>query len=217
MMDERKKTKNPLTAQDIKKLLFQIILGIYVCHTSSIIHRDLKPQNLLIKGDNVKIGDFGLARQVSLPMRTYTHEVVTLWYRAPEILLGLKKYAHSVDMWSIGVIFAEMIMQGCILFPGDSELDELMKIFQVLGTPSEKSWPGVSQLPYFNNNFPQWKVSKLRELVPKLDDTGFDLMKQMLTLDPVKRITAKAALEHPYFADLDKSSFDLNVKYIVTN
>lgn len=95
------------------------------------MHRDLKPQNLLIDGDgNVKLADFGLARAFGLPVKTYTHEVVTLWYRAPEILLGAKEYSTPIDMWSIGCIFAEM-SQRRALFIGDSEIDQIFKIFSV--------------------------------------------------------------------------------------
>ena len=95
-----------------------------------MLHRDLKPQNLLIdKSGALKLADFGLARAFGIPVRTYTHEVVTLWYRAPEILLGLKQYSTPVDMWSCGCIFAEMATKKP-LYPGDSEIDELFKIFR---------------------------------------------------------------------------------------
>ncbi|KAM9886988.1 hypothetical protein OXX79_013903, partial [Metschnikowia pulcherrima] len=105
------------------------------------------PQNLLIdKEGNLKLADFGLARAFGVPLRAYTHEVVTLWYRAPEILLGGKQYSTGVDMWSVGVIFAEMCNRKP-LFPGDSEIDEIFRIFRVLGTPNETVWPDVSYLP----------------------------------------------------------------------
>jgi serine/threonine protein kinase len=95
------------------------------------MHRDLKPQNLLIDKDgNVKLADFGLARAFGLPVKTYTHEVVTLWYRAPEILLGAKEYSTPIDIWSIGCIFAEMAQRKA-LFIGDSEIDQIFKIFTV--------------------------------------------------------------------------------------
>lgn len=103
----------------MKSYLFQLIRGLAFCHARRILHRDLKPQNLLIdKEGNLKLADFGLARAIGLPVRTYTHEIVTLWYRAPEILLGQKHYSTSVDMWSVGCIFAEMATM-TPLFPGN--------------------------------------------------------------------------------------------------
>lgn len=93
------------------------------------------------------------------------------------------------------------------LFPGDSEIDELYKIFQILGTPNEKTWPGVGQLPYFKPSFPNWNGNHLPRLYPQLDPKGLDLLNRMLTYDPCKRISAKQAMNHPYFDDLDKSKF----------
>jgi cyclin-dependent kinase len=110
--------------------MYQLLNGLAFCHSRRILHRDLKPQNLLIDQEgSLKLADFGLSRAIGIPVRTYTHEVVTLWYRAPEILLGSKHYSMAVDMWSVGCIFSEMAMQ-YPLFPGDSEIDELYKIFQ---------------------------------------------------------------------------------------
>ena len=109
------------------------------------MHRDIKPANLLICKDGViKLADFGLARAFGIPVRVYTHEVVTLWYRAPEILLGSNKYSCPVDIWSIGCIFAEMANKRP-LFQGDSEIDQLFRIFRVLRTPNEEIWPGINR------------------------------------------------------------------------
>eukprot|EP00850_Spirogloea_muscicola_P015906 SM000125S26111 [mRNA] locus=s125:288777:290905:- [translate_table: standard] len=197
---------SPHLAKDfrlIKTYLFQILRGIAYCHSHRVLHRDLKPQNLLIdrQTNSLKLADFGLARAFGIPVRTFTHEVVTLWYRAPEILLGSRSYSTPVDVWSVGCIFAEMINQAP-LFPGDSEIDELFKIFRLLGTPTEETWPGVTQLPDFKSAFPKWPAKDLVTVVPTLDPVGLDLLKQMLFLEPSRRITARDALEHEYFRDL---------------
>ncbi|KAG0712893.1 Cyclin-dependent kinase 2 [Chionoecetes opilio] len=185
----------------------QLLQGLFYLHTHRILHRDLKPQNLLIDAKvgpgAIKLADLGLARTFSLPVRPYTHEVVTLWYRAPEILLGAKNYCTAVDMWSLGAIFAEMLTTKA-LFPGDSEIDQLFRIFRTLGTPGEPEWPGVTQLPDYKSTFPRWEVdsnSSLTQLIPRLDGTGRGLLMSMLTYNPRERVTAKQALVHTYFKD----------------
>lgn len=191
-----------LSLDIVKKFTHQLSSGLLYCHSHRILHRDLKPQNLLInKHNNLKLADFGLARAFGIPMRTYTHEVVTLWYRAPEVLLGSRHYSTGVDMWSVGCIFAEMVLKGMPLFPGDSEIDQIFKIFRILGTPNEENWPGVRQLPDYKGTFPQWSTQDLARIVPELDEDGIDFLTQMLTYDSAKRISAKRALIHPYFAD----------------
>ena len=142
----------------VRSYMHQLLLGLDFCHAHGVVHRDLKPQNLLIdRKGTLKIADFGLARAFCIPLRSYTHEVVTLWYRAPEILLGLRKYGLAVDMWSVGTIFAELVNYNP-LWPGDSEIDEIFRIFRTLGTPTETTWPGVSDLPDYKPMFPQWCV-----------------------------------------------------------
>lgn len=183
----------------VKSYLFQLVRGIAFCHSHRVLHRDLKPQNLLIdRTGALKLADFGLARAFGIPVRTYTHEVVTLWYRSPEILLGGRHYSTPVDTWSIGCIFAEMSNRQP-LFPGDSEIDELFRIFRALGTPDEETWPGVSQLPDYKPTFPKWSRRPLETLCPNLCADGLDLMSKLLVYEPNQRISAKAALEHPYF------------------
>ncbi|KAF6752707.1 kinase-like domain-containing protein [Ephemerocybe angulata] len=193
--------RTPITPAIVKKFTHQLVSGLLYCHAHRILHRDLKPQNLLIdEYDNLKLADFGLARAFGIPMRTYTHEVVTLWYRAPEVLLGSRHYSTAIDMWSVGCIFAEMAMQGAPLFPGDSEIDQIFKIFRIMGTPNDDTWPGVSSMPDYKPTFPQWSKQDIAKIVPALDDGGLDLLKATLTYDSAKRISAKRALVHPYFA-----------------
>ncbi|KAF1953689.1 Pkinase-domain-containing protein [Byssothecium circinans] len=184
----------------VKKFMGQLCEGIRYCHAHRVLHRDLKPQNLLIDRDgNLKLADFGLARAFGVPLRTYTHEVVTLWYRAPEILLGGRQYSTGVDMWSVGCIFAEMCTRKP-LFPGDSEIDEIFKIFRILGTPSEQDWPGVTSFPDFKASFPKWNRTDIADTVKTLDDFGLDLLDALLVYDPAGRISAKQAVIHPYLA-----------------
>lgn len=190
----------------VKSYTYQILQGILFCHQRRVLHRDLKPQNLLIDNKGViKLADFGLARAFGIPVRVYTHEVVTLWYRAPEVLLGSPRYSTPVDIWSIGCIFAEMVTRRP-LFHGDSEIDQLFRIFRTLTTPTEENWPGVSSLPDYKPIFPNWKTNTLAQSVKQLDAEGLDLLQKTLIYDPAARITAKEALQHSYFKDLDKSS-----------
>jgi serine/threonine protein kinase len=138
-----------MSMNNIRLFLFQLLRGLEYCHKRKILHRDLKPQNLLISttGD-LKLADFGLARAKSVPSKTYSNEVVTLWYRPPDVLLGCVKYGPTIDMWGTGCIFYEMTA-GRPLFPGSTVEEELTLIWKVLGTPTEETWPGITSNPEF--------------------------------------------------------------------
>ena len=159
------------------------------------------------KQGRIKVGDFGLARAFGIPIKTLTHEILTLWYRAPEILLGQKEYSTPVDIWSIGLIFFEMAHRKP-LFAGDCEIDQIFKIFQMYGTPTEKTWPGITKLPEFKLTVPQFKPRGIEVYNKNLDPVGLDLLSKMIQPDPCRRISAKQALHHPYFNDLDKTQFE---------
>ena len=185
-----------------KRLMYQMLDGLAYCHSNRVIHRDLKPANILLTADNhLKLADFGLARAFQIPTSTFTHEVVTLWYRAPEILLGEKHYCPAVDIWSVGCILAELMRQK-VLFRGDSEIGQLYEIFRVLGTPSEREWEGVSALPDFKGVFPKWEKRPMAEIVPDMPPLGIDLLEKMLRYEPLERISAKQALTHAFFDDI---------------
>jgi serine/threonine protein kinase len=133
--------------------------------------------------------------------------VATLWYRAPEILLGSIEYSTPIDVWSVGVIFVELVTKNP-LFTGDSEIDQLYRIFRICGTPNEDNWPGVTQLKNYKQSFPNWIAAPLKNVIHNLtlDAAGIDLLQRMLRYDPCERISAKSALNHPYFKDLKKKT-----------
>jgi len=189
----------------LKSFLYQLLTGVAYCHHHRVLHRDLKPPNLLINREGqLKLADFGLARAFGIPVRSYTHEVVTLWYRAPDVLMGSRQYSTPVDVWSVGCIFAEMA-NGRPLIAGQSEADQLDRIFRLLGTPTVADYPGIVELPEYTPNFlPLYPSPRngIASLVPTLDSSGVDLLTRMLKYDPAKRITAQKALEHPFFFDM---------------
>lgn len=196
-----------LNALTIRTLMSHLLEGIAFCHEHRVLHRDLKPQNLLInKRGELKLADFGLARAFGIPVRTFSHEVVTLWYRAPDVLMGSTKYSTPIDMWSAGCIFAEMAT-GRPLFPGANAQEQLTTVFKVMGTANPATWPSVRELPEYKDDWPVYPVRRASDVIrsasatatANLGEYGLDLLDSLLQYDPARRISAHQALAHPYF------------------
>ncbi|XP_063093328.1 cyclin-dependent kinase 15 isoform X3 [Cavia porcellus] len=202
-----------LHPHNVRLFMFQLLRGLAYIHQQHVLHRDLKPQNLLLSHQGeLKLADFGLARAKSIPSQTYSAEVVTLWYRPPDALLGATEYSSELDIWGAGCIFIEMF-QGQPLFPGVSNiLEQLERIWEVLGVPTEDTWPGVSKLPNYN---PEWflmpKPQRLQITWNRLGEVpgAEDLASRMLKGFPRARVSARAALDHEYFQALPPQLFQL--------
>jgi cyclin-dependent kinase 12/13 len=189
------------TIPQIKCYMKQLLTGLHYCHINQVLHRDIKGSNLLIDNEgNLKLADFGLARSFAHDHNgNLTNRVITLWYRPPELLLGATKYGPSVDMWSVGCIFAELI-NGKPILPGKNEPEQINKIFELCGSPDEAIWPGVTKIPWYNNFKPSRHMKRrVREVFRLFDRHALDLLDKMLVLDPSQRISAKDALDAEYF------------------
>lgn len=184
---------------DIKSWMLMTLRGLEHCHKNWILHRDLKPNNLLLASNGLlKIADFGLAREFG-DLHHMSYQVVTRWYRAPELLFGSRFYSEGIDMWAVGCIFAELMLRTPFL-AGDNELHQLETTFKALGTPTEAIWPGMKKLPLYVDfeNFPR---TSLRALFTAASNEALDLLEKMLIFDPTKRISAENALKHKYFSE----------------
>ncbi|OAA71956.1 Serine/threonine-protein kinase domain protein [Akanthomyces lecanii RCEF 1005] len=193
----------PFLASEIKCLLQQLTAGVAYLHENWILHRDLKTSNLLLNNrGQLKIADFGMARYVGDPAPKLTQLVVTLWYRSPELLLGARTYDTAVDMWSIGCIFGELIAREPLL-QGTNEVDQVTKIFELCGVPTDDSWPGFRKLPNARSlRFPKTAAatgSVIRARFPSMTSAGAGLLTELLSLNPDARPSAKQMLRHEYF------------------
>ncbi|KAF9480161.1 kinase-like protein [Pholiota conissans] len=217
--------RNPITTAVLKSLVYQLLNGLVYLHSCHILHRDLKPANILVTDNGVvKIGDLGLARLIYEPLQPLfagDKVVVTIWYRAPELLMGAKHYTKAIDCWAVGCVLAELASLRPIFKGEEAKLDskknvpfqrdQLLKIFEVLGTPDEKDWPGLVDMPeyqsmkrldHFNNQLPGWCSSRIR------GQSGQDLIRQLFIYDPEKRLTAKEALHHKWFQEEPKPTWN---------
>ncbi|PVI04879.1 Pkinase-domain-containing protein [Periconia macrospinosa] len=201
----------PFLASETKTLLRQLTSALSFLHENFILHRDLKTSNILLSNrGHLKIADFGMARYIPPPGAPLTQLVVTLWYRAPELLLGAETYGTEIDVWSLGCIFAELLL-GAPVLQGKNEVDELALIFALCGVPTEKSWPGFWRLPNAkglkiprDSSSSLKTASQIRTKFPFLTAAGVDLLSSMLALNPDLRPTAGEVLRHPYFSEAPK-------------
>ena len=234
--------RHPIQASTIRSVLFQILNGLLFLHTNWVLHRDLKPANIMVTSKGaVRIGDLGLARLFYKPLSSLFNGdkvVVTIWYRAPELLLGSRHYTPAVDLWAVGCIFAELLSLRPIFKGEEAKMDskksfpfqrnQMQKIVEIMGMPSKERWPTLIYMPEHgqlhtlsyasrepSNGRPAgleaWYYNTLKsagysENLPAghPGSKGFDLLAKLLEYDPEKRITAKDALQHPYFQDGEK-------------
>jgi serine/threonine protein kinase len=193
---------NPLDPDLCCSYAYQMLCGLYYLHSHRVIHRDIKPANLLIDRDgHLKICDFGLSRTFTLPIRELEFGVVTQWYRSPELLLHNDYYDVGVDIWSAGCVIAEMV-NGSALFQGDSDMDMAHQVFRILGTPSDDIMATFADIRTGKVKIPEYKAEDFSKILKTGNIHLVDLLRQMLAIDPQRRITAKQALNHPFFDSL---------------
>jgi cyclin-dependent kinase 7 len=188
-----------ISPSHIKAYMYMILSGTAHLHDNLILHRDLKPGNLLVMPETgfLALADFGLAKLLASPQRRMSPQAVTRWYRPPELFFGADHYGPSVDMWSIGCIFFELWTRAP-LFPGENDLEQLARIFAVLGTPREEEWPEMIYLPAYVAFEPRPRVS-IKHYMAAASPAAIHLLERMLTFNPNSRISAREALQHPYF------------------
>ncbi|XP_043843936.1 cyclin-dependent kinase 10 isoform X2 [Dromiciops gliroides] len=194
--------QTPFSEAQVKCIILQVLKGLQYLHKNFIIHRDLKVSNLLMTDKGcVKTADFGLARAYGVPVKPMTPKVVTLWYRAPELLLGTSTQTTSIDMWAVGCILAELLAHKPLL-PGSSEIHQIDLIVQLLGTPNENIWPGFSKLPLVSQySLRKQPYNNLKHKFPWLSEAGLRLLNFLFMYDPKKRATAGDCLESSYFKE----------------
>lgn len=200
--------QEPFAPSEIKTLLLQLTEAVGYLHNLHILHRDIKTSNILMNNrGELKLADFGMARYYGDPPPQMTQLVVTLWYRAPELLLGADTYDGAIDLWSIGCVFGELLTKQPLL-QGKNEVDQLSKVFELCGVPTEESWPGFKRLPNAKSlRLPRTQQNTgavIRAKFPFLTTAGANLLTSLLSLDPARRPTAKEVLCDPYFEENPK-------------
>ncbi|KAM0721841.1 hypothetical protein Q7P37_002766 [Cladosporium fusiforme] len=199
------------TPADIKSWMLMMMRGVWFCHQNFVLHRDIKPNNLLIAADgSIKLADFGLARSFADPYAEMTSQVITSWYRPPELFFRARYYGGAVDIWSCGCVFAELVNRVVFIMgvPPDNELNMVRTICEKVGTPTEDNWPGVSKLRAYVT--PEEVNERSRgswlEQFKTIGEEGVDLLIAMMQLDPNKRLTAEGVLKHKYFVSAPRPS-----------
>lgn len=206
----------PFSLGQLKCILFQLLQAVAYLQEHYIVHRDLKLSNLLMDSEGIlKLADFGLAKRLPYPLQESSTKVASLWYRAPELLLGDRLYSWAIDMWSVGCIFAEF-WRNIPLFKGKEDADQLQLIVDFLGTPSEREWPEFSIMPNINDfKLKHSKGKDWHEEFPNLGDAGVELLKSMLAWDPARRIPAAEALSHRFFSTIPLAVSPIDMKVFV--
>lgn len=188
---------------DMKAWIGMLSRAVYFCHSNFVLHRDIKPNNLLISSSgSLKLADFGLARSFSTPGRPMSTNVITTWYRPPELFFGTKFYSGAVDIWSIGMVFAELILRAPYVW-ANTEIEQMAKICDTMGTPTEENWPGVTKLPKYLVQEPTRPLTSREEWGKRfgaVGSEGVDLVVEMLTFDPRRRISAEGVLRHRWWS-----------------
>lgn len=191
-----------LPAAHVKCYAQQLLVGLAHCHAHGVIHRDVKPGNLLLsRGGRLKLADFGLARVIDASTGDLSHQVATRWYRPPELLFASRSYTFSADLWSAGAVIAELITLSP-LFPGTGDIDQMFRVFQIMGSPEPATWPGVDRLPDFAKvSFPNLKPIDMHALLmPHASAADVAFVNTLLRLDPARRASASQALADPYLS-----------------
>jgi cyclin-dependent kinase 8/11 len=236
-------TRHPIPPATVKSIMFQLLNGCQYLHANWVLHRDLKPANIMVtSGGELKIGDLGLARLFNKPLHSLfsgDKVVVTIWYRAPELLLGSRHYTPAIDMWAVGCIFAELLSLRPIFKGEEAKMDskktvpfqrnQMQKIVEIMGLPTKEKWPHLVNMPEYSqlstlsasqhskaggSSLEKWYYSTINShsatSVPtsnaSLGAEGYRLLSGLLEYDPEKRLTAQAALQHPFFSTGDKVS-----------